>query len=179
MSEIKLKVDLGCGESKREGFIGVDIAPLPGVDIVHDLAITPWPLEADTVEEVFCSHYLEHVHDLMKFFNELYRVMRVGGKASFVVPYGDNVRAWQDPTHVRPIYEASFLYYDENWMRANKLKHYPIHCNFERISTGYSMMPAWADRSKEAQEFALNCYNNVASDMFVTIVKRERLAVPG
>jgi hypothetical protein len=38
-----MKLDLGCGTKKREGFVGVDSMTLPGVDVVVDLRITPWP----------------------------------------------------------------------------------------------------------------------------------------
>ena len=34
-----LKLDLGCGLSKKEGFLGVDRRKFDGVDIVHDLLV--------------------------------------------------------------------------------------------------------------------------------------------
>ena len=34
----KLLIDLGCGERKRDGYVGVDTANLKGVDIVCDIA---------------------------------------------------------------------------------------------------------------------------------------------
>ena len=60
----KTKLDLACGGAKKEGFTGVDIADIEGVDIVHDLNIYPWPFEDGSVEEINCSHYVEHIPHL-------------------------------------------------------------------------------------------------------------------
>ena len=32
-----MKIDFGCGKKKKDGFLGVDILKLEGVDLVHDL----------------------------------------------------------------------------------------------------------------------------------------------
>jgi len=39
-----MKLDIGCGWSKRAGFVGMDKRNLPGVDIIHDLEIFPYPI---------------------------------------------------------------------------------------------------------------------------------------
>lgn len=56
-----IKLDIACGQNKQEGFVGIDVAPCPGVDIVHDLWTYPWPIEDSSVETAFCSHYIEHI----------------------------------------------------------------------------------------------------------------------
>ena len=60
--EIKgTKIDLACGDNKREGYIGIDKVKTDSTDYVWDLAIYPWPIESESVEEINCSHYLEHI----------------------------------------------------------------------------------------------------------------------
>lgn len=167
-----MKLDIACGQSKREGFTGVDIAKCDGVDVVHDLTVYPWPFEDNSVDEAFCSHYIEHVHDLFKFFDELYRILKPGAQVQIIAPYGKSDRAWQDPTHIRPILEATFLYANRGWREANKLNHYPISCNFD-YSYGYQLNAPWNLKSQEALNFALCHYWNVASDIHVTMTKRE------
>ena len=49
-----IKIDVGCGSSKIEGFIGMDHLDLPGVDIIHDLNSLPWPFESNSVRK---KHY--------------------------------------------------------------------------------------------------------------------------
>ena len=107
---IPFKLDLGCGMAKQLGFIGVDRIAFDGVDVIHDLEIFPWPFKDESVDEVFCSHYIEHTPDMIKFMDEMYRILKVGGKAQITAPYYANMRCWQDPTHKRAISEASSIY---------------------------------------------------------------------
>jgi len=39
-----IKIDLGCGGAKKEGFIGLDNVPAPGVDHVLDLLQDRFPV---------------------------------------------------------------------------------------------------------------------------------------
>ena len=48
-----MKLDIGCGKNKKEGFTGIDQYDMPGVDIVSDLT-KKWPIDNDSVEEVHC-----------------------------------------------------------------------------------------------------------------------------
>lgn len=166
-----IKLDIACGQNKPQGFVGVDIANIPGVDVVHDLEQYPWPFESESVKEATCSHYFEHTNDMIKFMNELYRILIPGGKCIITSPYYTSVRCWQDPTHKNAISEHSFLYYNDGWRKANKLDHYGITCDFD-FTYGYVMSQEWASRSREAQEFAIKHYWNVVSDIQVTLIKR-------
>lgn len=164
-----MKLDLACGQVKREGFIGVDHSPCAGVDIVYDLNSYPYSFAEDnSVDEIFCSHFVEHVGDLMKFMNECYRIMKPNAKMTIAAPYYNSIRCWQDPTHVRAISEATFLYYNKQWREYNRLDHYPITCNFD-YTYGYSFNPSWVSRSKEAQDFAVKHYMNVIDDIQVSL----------
>ncbi len=165
------KLDIACGQNKVPEFFGVDIAGGVGVDLVHDLENFPWPIPDNSVDEVACNHYIEHTKDLIKFMNELYRILKPGAKAFFRAPYYNSMRAWQDPTHTRAISEATFLYYNKDWLTANKLDHYPIHCNFD-YSFGYDFAPDWAMRAEEARAFAVRHYTNVVMDIQVVLVKK-------
>lgn len=56
-------LDLGCGENKRQGCIGVDFRKVEGVDIVQNLTIFPWLSLPDNVADViYTSHLLEHIN---------------------------------------------------------------------------------------------------------------------
>lgn len=54
-------LDLGCGQSKMDGFIGIDIVPFKEVDIVWDLEKFPYPLPDSCASLIMCSHFAEHV----------------------------------------------------------------------------------------------------------------------
>lgn len=166
-----VKISIACGQNKPEGFIGVDIVEMEGVDVVHDLNELPWPFEDESVDEIECSHYVEHVDDLISFMDECHRILKPGGKMSVIAPYYSSIRAWQDPTHVRAISEMTWFYYNKEWRNANKLDHYGIRSDFDFV-WGYAWVQPWASRSEEARNFALNHYINVVSDIYVTLTKK-------
>ena len=57
-----IKLDIGCGANKQDGFVGMDIRELPGVDIVHNMEQFPYPLPDESCSMVVASHVLEHVN---------------------------------------------------------------------------------------------------------------------
>jgi predicted SAM-dependent methyltransferase len=172
-----LKLDLGAGNNCREGFLGVDFVKTPAVKYVHDLLKFPWPFKTGSVEEVHASHFFEHIPAKMrpKFMDELYRVLEPGGKATIICPYYRSVRAIQDFTHEwPPIAENSFLYFNKNWREQNKLTHgyYEMTSDFD-FTYGYSVNPTWVNKSEDARAFAMIHYNEVVSDIHVTLVSRK------
>ena len=56
-----LKIDFGCGKSKKDGFIGVDILKLDEVDVVHDLNKKPYPFKDNVATEIYMDNVLEHL----------------------------------------------------------------------------------------------------------------------
>lgn len=167
-----LKIDLACGQNKQPGYWGVDIWEGPGVDQVVNLEQYPWPWVDNSVSDLFCSHYIEHVSDLIPFMEECYRILVPDGKLVVLAPYYTSMRCWQDPTHKQAISEASFLYYNAGWRQANRLTHYPIKSDFD-FGYSYILAPEWAGRSPEAQQFAIRHYWNVVSDIHLTLTKRK------
>lgn len=166
----KIKLDIACGQNKQKGFKGVDIYPGEGVDYVWDLEQFPWsPFEDNSVSEVHVAHYAEHTKDLMKFMNEVWRICEDGAKVTIVGPYHTSIRAWQDPTHTRALSEATWLYFDQDWLRENKLNHYPITCNFKPEKMLVFFNPPWDKKSEEARQFAQQHYFNVISDILVEL----------
>lgn len=178
----KIKLDIACGQAKQEGFTGIDIADTDDADIVHDLNVYPWPIADNSVEEAFCSHYVEHIpmqlpdgtDGLCAFMNELYRVMRKDAEVRFVYPHNRTDRAFQDPTHRRFIPESNWWYYATDWREANRLDHYPLTCDFAIANMFYSGFHGdWASRSEGARQFALQHYWNIALDVVVDLKARK------
>jgi predicted SAM-dependent methyltransferase len=81
------RVNLGCGDRYRPGWINIDIRPCgPGV-IAHDLR-KGIPLETGSCDLVYHSHLLEHLsYDAATvFMKECFRVLKPGGVIRVVVP---------------------------------------------------------------------------------------------
>lgn len=169
-----IKLDIACGQRKQQGFIGIDIAKTKDADIVHDLLKFPWPIKSESVEEAHCSHFFEHVPGLLRmpFMDECYRILTAGAKLTVICPYYASSRAVQDPTHAwPPITEATFLYFNKGWMKANALDHYPVNCDFD-FTYGYAADPETAAKAEGAQQFWVKHYINAISDIHVTLTKR-------
>lgn len=112
-----IKVDLGCGERKcGPDFLGMDVREVPGVDVVHNLEVTPWPFPTESVTLLSASHVVEHInpHDFgfIKFMDEAWRVLKYGGQFRISTPYAGSTGYWSDPTHVNPCTHHTFHYFD-------------------------------------------------------------------
>lgn len=105
-----MKLNIGCCDALMEGFINVDIAPAPGVEVA-DLR-EPWPWADNSVEFIRAYDIIEHLPDKIFTMNELWRVLSPGGRVEIAVPTTDGTGAWQDPTHVSFWNRRSFLYYE-------------------------------------------------------------------
>lgn len=176
-----IRINLACGQVKIEGFVGIDKTKTDATDIISDLETVPWPIPDNCVDELLCSHFIEHVRDLIPFMDEIHRIMkspwinkdgeRVTSKVTIIAPYYANMRAIQDPTHVRSICEATFLYFNLGWRKANKLDQYQIKSDFD-FTYGYQVSPEWTNRSEDARVFAMRHYWNIINDIHVVLVKR-------
>jgi hypothetical protein len=47
-----MKLNLGCGQNKRDGFVNIDKYPTFAPDLLWDLEQTPYPFEAGSVTEI-------------------------------------------------------------------------------------------------------------------------------
>lgn len=111
-----IKLELGGGNERRDGFVNIDILPLSTVDIVWDLESFPWPLPDNCCDEVYASHVLEHINPhkgiFIKVMDEIWRVLKPGKRFSFIVPHAASYGYQQDPTHVNMINETTMHYFD-------------------------------------------------------------------
>lgn len=106
------RLNLGCGKKVKEGYINLDLYPLPGVDVVADIE-KELPFENDTFDEILTEHVLEHMHDLDSLLRELHRITKKGGLIKIFVPHFSNFGAYTDPTHKRFFGYFTMDYYTE------------------------------------------------------------------
>jgi SAM-dependent methyltransferase len=114
-NEIGVNFDMGCGDSVREGFIGIDKDSYKGVQILQDLEITPYKdIPNDCCGLMIASHIVEHFKPwlLINIMNEWWRIMKVGGQLMIATPYAGSPMFWQDPTHTKGWIEATPEYFD-------------------------------------------------------------------
>jgi len=96
-----VKLDIGCGKNKREGFIGIDIDPNSDADII--VSALSLPFDDDSVDEIHSSHLVEHFSpkEAEKFFAEIYRVLKKGSRAFLKIDtdWTKKRLLQKDPTH--------------------------------------------------------------------------------
>jgi Methyltransferase domain len=176
-----VKLNLGSGPNKMEGFINVDSCQFDNVDVVCNLGNDPWPWEDGSVDEVLCSHMVEHLTAAQRihFVNELYRVLDLKGKATIITPHWASCRAYGDLTHQwPPVSEFWFYYLKKEWRMANAphndKEHNPdgYSCDFDAV-WGYGMNQSIVTRNAEHQQFAMNNYKEAITDIHATLTKRK------
>jgi hypothetical protein len=100
-----LRLNLGCGQKRLDGYINVDRFGEP--DLRHDLESVPWPWPDDAVSEIIMEHVLEHLGRdptvYLDIWKEMYRVCRDGATILIVVPHHRHEYFYDDPTHVRAV----------------------------------------------------------------------------
>ena len=138
MKRIINKISLGGGPIKKDGFLNIDILPLPEVDIVTDLN-NGIPLTANSVNEVSALSILEHLTDTCFIMEEIYRVCENNAKLTITVPYFKSTAAVKDPTHKRLFSDRTFEYFDRSFIDGGLLPNYNLKCNFkiEKITYKY------------------------------------------
>lgn len=94
-----MKLNLGCGNVHMDGYVNVDNEPSAAADKVVDLNVFPWPFPDNSADEVYCSHVLEHVDDVLKAITEIHRVLKPDGVLRVIAPYYASPGAFYDLTH--------------------------------------------------------------------------------
>jgi SAM-dependent methyltransferase len=105
------RLNVGCGHESRPGWVNLDIADIPGVDVVHDLDVHPLPFADETFDYVECIDILEHVKELPAVMRELHRIMRPGGRLVIEGPHFTSYTWPTDPTHRRAFAINTFQFF--------------------------------------------------------------------
>ena len=107
------RLSLGCGRDVRIGWVNLDITPLPGVHVVHDLDVFPWPFADGSFDEIECIDILEHLDDLPRAMREIHRILAPGGRVHIEGPHFTSYTVPTDPTHRRAFAINTFEFFTE------------------------------------------------------------------
>jgi ubiquinone/menaquinone biosynthesis C-methylase UbiE len=102
----------------------VDLIPHEGVDIVGDVFEVLAGVPDGAIDEVFSSHFLEHVEDVELLLRQIVRVLRPGGRLELVVPHFSNPYFYSDLTHRHHFGLYSLAYLMETTMFSRAVPSY-------------------------------------------------------
>ena len=107
------KLNLGCGNDYREGYINCDCTNLVKVDKILDLEKIPLPFKDNSIDEIIAYHILEHINNFIPLMHELHRICKKGAKIYIKTPFYTGWGQWNDPTHVRFFSIYTFQYFQK------------------------------------------------------------------
>lgn len=161
-----LKIILGGGRQKRDGWLNLDIIAHPEVDIVCDLN-KGIPLHDDTVIEMQARHVLEHLESISFITEEMWRVSKSNARIIIKTPYYASIGAFKDPTHKSFITEYTFDYFSVRRNETN-LPDYHYHALFDIEYIGYIWSSPWI-RFMPFKSFLRRHFLNIARTIIIIL----------
>ncbi|PLW95191.1 MAG: hypothetical protein C0592_00590 [Marinilabiliales bacterium] len=123
------KLNLGCGTDIKEGWVNLDVSPLEGVDVVHDVNTLPLPFEDELFDYILCQDILEHI-EYIPVLKELHRIMKKGGIIEIRVPHFTSRINYIDPTHKKRFSIETFDFFTS---KAPNGRDYYFDFHFEKV----------------------------------------------
>lgn len=117
-----MKLNLGCGSVKIDGYVNIDAEKSCKPDLVHDFTKKPLPFEDGKVDEVLLFHTIEHINKRYHpaILGEIWRVLKPNG--TFLISFpefsrcvenwknneGDQKAFWEATIFGRQLYPSDF-----------------------------------------------------------------------
>ncbi len=161
------KLNLGCGLDIKEGggWINLDVANIPGCDVVYNIENLPLPFPNNHFEEILCNDILEHI-EYTSVLKDLHRVLAPGGIMHIRVPHFTSKNNAIDPTHKRIFSIETFDFFCNGTTKGNKAGRYMYpdfvfnvaqapHLTFEHSLKFFwynKIIERWVNTSRERQQ---------------------------
>ncbi|MFH1439839.1 MAG: methyltransferase domain-containing protein [Candidatus Woesearchaeota archaeon] len=71
-----MKLNLGCGQKIKKGWINLDFIKGHGIDIIHNLNKFPYPFKENTFDYVYVNMVLEELDFYEETIMELHRISK-------------------------------------------------------------------------------------------------------
>lgn len=155
-----------------EEWTNVDMNPRVEPDVVCAAEDLDKHFGADTFDEVHLIHVWEHCEDLIKVMEQIWRVMKAGGKLVVICPYWTAENAFADPTHRHCITRITYGFlsyhvYQANAAMGTRMSQLFPECDFD-IEKMHGVPMDGKEKYKD-QEFAVKHYMNVLEELQVEL----------
>jgi len=102
------KLNLGCGNDYKQGWINSDIDKKFKPDRIIDLNKSPYSFKSNEFDEVYMKNVLEHVDNPIKTLQEIVRICKQGAKLTLILPHARSYSMITDIQHKNFFTENSF-----------------------------------------------------------------------
>lgn len=149
------RLNLGCGKDLQSGYVNADDSDRVGADLVWDPEAGSLPLPSSSFDEVLALDLLEHVSNILAFFEEAHRLLAPAGELRITTPHFSCSNSLADPTYWHHFGWFSFDYFTAG----HPLGHYSV----ARIEIGHPLLvfrptrinrfvSNWANRNPDRYE---------------------------
>ena len=182
-----MKIELGCGHTKKDGYIGIDL--VPEADVQQDMWEYLKSLQDNCVDAIRAFHSLEHL-TRDEFLKVMYEILRVCKNGSFIeigVPYNTQSVNIANPYHKTYFNEHTFRFFcresDDRYnviKKSNLIRDYsfglwnsanegilPGYIRIRKIEFVY--LPEFMNKSEEEKDYARLHFNNVVLEMNIEL----------
>ena len=104
---MNVKLNIGSGEKRIEGYKNIDKYPSEHTDMFGDLDDVI-DLPDACAEEILLDNVIEHVDSVVNAMKELRRLLKPGGVLHLYTPHFTSHSSWRDPTHRHHLSYFSF-----------------------------------------------------------------------
>jgi SAM-dependent methyltransferase len=177
-----MKINLGAGDTKLEGYVTLDHDPRSNPDHTVNLEKDTLPFPDNSVDTVVAHHIMEHLGEgYFHCLQEIYRVCKPGAIIDIRVPHHRHESFAADPTHRRPITIVGLQLFSQKFNRHCRAEGYAssrlgeyFGVDFEILD--YRYIPDDSARTKlghlpshEVESYA-NEHYNIISEVHVRLV---------
>jgi len=153
-------LNLGCGQTQISGAVNLDVNPRSRAEVIHDLNAFPYPFADNAFDVIVSRSILEHLSDIPAVMDELYRILKPGGRVIIQVPYFRSQDAFNDPTHKAffAAHSLDYFVYDKKLFEYK----YAKHAKFKLIGLWFG----WPSASKNPARRLLKAFINARPDFY-------------
>lgn len=113
-----MKINLGSGYKRIEGYLNLDHDPLTNPDYLVDVEHEDLPLATNSVSHITAHHILEHVGaNFLHLIQEMYRVSEPNAEWDIKFPHFRSDLQHMDPTHKRSLTVDQFMLFSKSYNR--------------------------------------------------------------
>jgi predicted SAM-dependent methyltransferase len=177
-----MKLNLGAGDIKLEGYVNCDYDKNTNPDHIVDLEKDALPFKDNTVETVVAHHILEHLGDgYFHCLQEIFRVCKHGAIVDIRVPHPRHDSFLADPTHKRPVTVIGLKLFSKKFNKhcreqgyaSSRLGEY-FGVDFEILDYRYipdekARMKMQSFTQQQIEDYA-NEHNNIVSEIYIKLL---------